>query len=272
MALQRWLLGALLLAPPWVVHAEQAPLTIGDTTIQFPVEFGYVPLSTGLPNVFALASAALPTSNKLVESYMTAADIRRMRQGGVTADPYYQVQSLRKLESRTISLDEWSASIPALSSGMARSDMDSLRARTSEHASARLSEMSHKKVDVSIGKVDAPVIYRETPTSIRFDMRIPVALKINNAGNQAMMLGAGAITLVRNKVVLVYLFGSADSGAQFAQLNARLDGTVDRMLADNPNAPSIRAPGTFNWKELGISALLGALVGAISYGIRKLRR
>src|SRR5258706_11491372 len=119
-------------------HAAQIPLTIGDTTIQFPVDAGYVRASTAEPKFFDFVQAALPPTNRLVEVFITPADLDHLHTAGVADGPYYEVQVMREMETRQIGIDEWNENKPQLTAGMTKLDINALAAKDTD-SSARMS-------------------------------------------------------------------------------------------------------------------------------------
>jgi hypothetical protein len=245
-----------------LAHAEPVPLTIGDTTIQFPVDAGYVRASTAEPKYFEVVQAALPTTNRLVEVFLTPADLDRMRAGGTASDVYYEVQVVRDTESRPIGMDEWNENKPQLTAGMSKLDMNELAAKEGSSASARVSAAAGKSVNLSFGNISSPTIYRETPMSVEFGMSVPLRM---NSGGQTVGVNAsvaGAIAVVRNRLVLIYAYRAVNDDASIADLHARLDALVDQTQALNPSDPNL-STSTGLFKGVGRSALIGGVIGSL---------
>ncbi len=245
-----------------LAHAEPAPLTIGDTTIQFPVDGGYVRASTTESKYFEVVQAALPTTNRLVEVFLTPADLERMRTGGVAADTYYEVQVMREMETRPIGMDEWNEVKPQLTAGMSRLDANALLAKESAGSSERISAAAGKQVNLSFGNIAAPTIYREAPMSVEFGMTVPLRI---NSGGQSVGVNAsvaGAIAVVRNRLLLIYAYRAVTDDASIADLHAKLDALVGQTQALNPSDPNLSTShGLFT--GVGRSALIGGVIGAL---------
>lgn len=258
----KYLAPILLLPALSVAHAAPVPLLIGGTTIQFPIDAGYVRVSQEQPKFFELTAAALPPSNKLVESFFTRADITRLGQGGIAADTYFQVQVVRTIESRQISLDDWDALKPELTAGMAKLDMNQALSSVSG-SNDRMSAVAGQQVKVSFGKIGAAVIYRETPLSVNFGMLVPVQMSVGDNAQNSTIAVAGADAMVHNKVIFIYAYSTSTSAEAIAKLRARLDATVDQTIALNPSDATMQSSLGFNWSRVWRSALIGGVLGGI---------
>jgi hypothetical protein len=244
------------------VHAEQVPLVIGGTTIQFPVDAGYVRVSQAEPKLFALTAAPLPPSNRLVEEFATSADIARIEQGAASADTYFQVQVMRSIESRAISIDDWNSARPDLTAGMTKLDMNKAVASNSG-MNDRMSAAAGQKVNMNFDKLAAPAIYRETPQSVSFGMLVPGEMNVGGNVQKFTISAAGADVFVGNKLIFVYAYNSSTAPDEIAKLHARLDAVVDRAIALNPSDASVKSTGSFDWSNVGTSAIVGGILGAL---------
>ncbi len=251
----------LLLAMP-VAHAEQIPLTIGDNTIQFPMESDYVRVSQVEPKLFAFTAAALPTTNRLVETLATRADIARMSQGGTAADIYFEVQAQREIETRQVSIDDWNGLKPELTAGMTHADMNEVLSSNTGN-NDRMSAAAGQRVDLSYGKMGAPVVYRETPWSVNFAVMVPMQVRIGANAENITVAAAGSFAIVRNKLIYIYAFSTSTSPEGVAKVRARLNEVVDETVALNPSDAAVRSTGGFDWSSVGRSAMIGGIIGGI---------
>ena len=257
---------SLAIALPAAAQADPVALTVGDATIQFPSEPGYVRVSQAEPRIFSVAQAALPPSNRLVELFESSADLARARAGGALQETYFQVQVARELESRQISVSDWNDLKPQLTAGMASADLDQAIASEASDSNARMSAATGKSVAIHYGKVGQPTIYRQTPMSVSFSMQVPIQITIGGSVQSATMAAACAMVVVRNKLIYIYAFSAATSDASMASLRASLDRTVDQTTALNPSDSSVASTGGMDWKSVGRSAFIGALVaGGIGF-------
>ncbi len=264
----------LLLAMIPMAHADPAPLTIGDTTIQFPSEAGYVRASSADPKFFAFVQAALPTTNRLVEVFITPADLDRLHTTGIANGPYYEVQVMREMETRPIGIDEWNENKPQLTAGMTKLDMNALAAKDTD-SSARMSAAAGQSVSRSFGQMGAPAIFRETPMSVEYGVLVPMQM---NSGGQTVsttIAVAGAFAVVRNRLIFIYAYSTSTSDAAIADLHARLDALVDQTMSLNPNDPSVSTSwGLFHGvgRAAVIGAVIGLLIGFFAWLIGRIRK
>ncbi|HTD28546.1 MAG TPA: hypothetical protein VK660_04075 [Xanthomonadaceae bacterium] len=264
---QRLLSFMLLLVLP-LAHAEQIPLTIGGTTIQFPMESDYVRVSDTQPKVFDLVQAALPATNRLVEVLVTRADMTRLEQGGATAGIYYEIQVQREIEPRQISIDDWNALKPQLTAGMSQDELDKALA-TNSGSNDRLSAVAGKQVGVTFGKVSAPTIYRQTPLSVSFWMLVPIQMRVGNDVTNATTATVGSFAMVRNKLIFIYGYSTNASSDSVARLRSHVNDIVDQTIALNPSDTAVRSTGAFDWSQVGKSAAIGGIIGLLLWFFRR---
>jgi hypothetical protein len=247
-----------------VVQAAPIALSVGGTTIQFPMDANYVQLSSTQPQLFAFTQAALPSTNRLVESLMTRDDVDRAGHSEKANDIYYQVQVLRAAEARQISIDDWNALKPQITAGMNQADMNHVLSNTSAN-NDRMSAVAGKQVSVSFGNVGAPVIYRQTSQSVSFGMLVPLQISVNGQPTSMTIAAAGAFALVHNKLLYIYAFNPKTSDADIADVRQHLNGVVDQTLAMNQSDTSVPSSTSvsFNWSGVGRSALLWGIVGGL---------
>jgi len=246
----------LLFATP--AQADQVPLTVGGTTIQFPVEAGYVRISTSAPKVFEITQAALPPTNRLVEVFETSADLARQQAGQPLRDPFYQVQVIREIEERHVGLDEWKQALPQLTAGMANVDMNKVANQELSGANDRMTAAAGQPVGMTMGKLGQPQIYRQTPASFAFTMVVPIQVNVGGQNVSGTMGVAGGMLVAGNRVIDVNVYTSSASPESLADLRDRLDRTVDQTIALNPSDR-----GGFDWSKVGQKAMIGALIGAV---------
>ena len=250
----------LLLAP--AVQAEPVPLTVGDTTIQFPADAGFVRASSADPKFFSFVQAALPTTNRLIEIFITPADLDRLHTTGVAAGPYYEVQVMRELETRPIGMDEWNENKAQLTAGMGKLDMNQLASKEAGGASQRVSAAAGQQVNVNFGKINTPTIYRETPMSVEYGMTVPVQINSGGQTVSATISAAGSFTVAHDRMIFLYAYSSATDEASIADLHKRMDALVDQVQALNPNDPNLSSSPSL-LRGVGRAAVIGALVGGI---------
>lgn len=215
------------------------PLTVGDQEIRFGLDDRYVRASEKTPNNFAVAGAALPPSNRLIEMFVVDSDIKRMLLGQSIEGQYLQVQALRDAESTNFSDADWQSLRPVLIQQSGAMNADVYLKNMQEGMGKRLSETSGSDVSFKFGEVGKPQLYGDDPRSVRFSMLIPINGTINGAQHSTQIECAGAITFLNRKMVYIYayeLYREDDKDA--SALRATLDHVVDR--AEILNAPSAK--------------------------------
>jgi hypothetical protein len=169
---------------------------------------------------------------------------------------------MRTIESRAISIDDWNGAKPDLTAGMTKLDMNQAVA-TNTGINDRLTAAAGQKVEVNFGKLAAPAIYRETPQSIHFGMLVPTEMNVAGNLQKFTIAVAGADLFVGNKLIFVYAFNTSTTPGDIAKLHSRLDATVARMIALNPSDTSVKSSGGFDWSNVGTSAIIGGILGAL---------
>lgn len=236
-----WLLLALAAL---TAHAQdgQVTLDIGGTPIIMPVEAGYARVSERSPELHSIGQAALPPSNRLVETFHTEPNMAAILRGENATGHYFMVQVMRSAEALQISDADWQAALPQIKVGLdswrpeSMTDDDASRAQ-------RLSEAAGREISMRFGELEKPTIYTETADSVRFLMKIPVNLSVGSgdARTTSTFTGgaAGAIVLVKGKVLFLYWYAIPADPASVEIARQKLDGTIDRLLA--LNAPAAAA-------------------------------
>lgn len=222
------------------VFAEKVvPLTVGGQVIRLGVDDRYVRASKEIPNSFALASAGLPPTNRLVEMFVARADVKRMLMGQPIESQYLQVQALRDAESTRFSDADWQTLRPVLIQQSGAINADAYIKNMQAGMGKRLSETSGSDVTLKFGAVGKPQLYGNDPRSVRFTMLVPINGSINGVQHSAQIACAGSITLLNQKMVYIYAYKLLREGDKdWASLRGTLDHVVDR--AESLNAPASR--------------------------------
>lgn len=210
------------------------PLTVGGHVIRVAVDDRYVRSSEKQPSMFAVSSAAMPPTNRLVEQFVTAADAKRMLLGQPIADDYLQVQSLRDAEGTDITAADWASVRPTMVRQLGGMDMDKLAKPMQSGMDKRMSESSGADVAMTFGKLGKPTIYGNQPESVRFVMLLPITATINGQARQVQLECAGAITVLNKRLVYIYNYRTLrPEDKNMLAVRAALDHFVDRAEALN---------------------------------------
>ena len=225
-------------------------MTVGETTLQFPADAGYVSARNKAPQVYESMSVAVPANLRLVDAFYTEDDIKRSVLGlGRPDKTVFAVQVLRDVETMTISDSEWSLAKPAMAQTLGEVDLHALNKRAVRDSSKRLSEYSGKDIDIRIGKTQRPLIYNTDGDTIRFLMVLPMQGRSGSVSLDETLLAAGAIVRLREKLIYVYLFHRREDERTAPTLQAQLDEFLPRLFKANipvepPVTPAKSTAGT----------------------------
>lgn len=258
MTMRALLVSVFLLLSPLLAHAEEVPLPVGGTTIEFPLPSGYVAVSKSEPRLFEYLEAATPPGNRLLEAFYTPDDLEIVLNGGTIKEIYYQAQVLRTLERKDVSIRDWQRFKPEVMATLQKLDANELFAKDKKR-NERMSKAANKSVEVEFGKMGILRLYRETPTGVLFDMMIPGSISVDG-DTQSLTLGmTGATLLLRNRVVYLYAYTPDISEAGIEKLHRHFDVTVDKMVALNASDSTKESSVGVNSRPLLGKVLLGGL-------------
>ncbi len=237
-------LSGLLLVPP-VLAQTTAPLQIGSETVQFPLSEGNVSVSGRAPSVFELLGKALPPGIRLVETYYTEADLKRTLLGiSRPQDTYCAVQTLRDMESLTVSQAEWEQGKLEMARQLGDLDPVALGKKLGRETSARLSEASGAKVELNMEKLSRPVVYSTEGNAIRFIMQLPLTGKVGSSDVDERLVMVGAMVRVRSKLMQVFLYHIRQDEKTSTQLQTDLEDLLSRLEAANQGNPAAANPAS----------------------------
>lgn len=221
---------AILFASP-VVHAQQiATLQVGGKDLRFEVPSDYVRSSLVQPQLFAVASASVPPTNRLVESFMAESDAKRMVAGAPAEHPAYQVQALRDAEALDFSDADWNTLRPIVAKSFGELDMKQVVDAMSE-GGKRMSTAAGAPVALDFGEVGKPDIYHDESDSIRYVMLVPVKVAVAGIERQMEMELAGGVLPLSGKVVFLYAVCPHADGEDSSKVRTALDRFVERAIA-----------------------------------------
>jgi hypothetical protein len=249
---RRWLLLGLFLIP-LLAGAETASLKIGETTIRFPVEAGYVPLSTAAPEAFERRRSHF--RHVLVETFVADSDVTRIQQSDLPLHALYDVQVPHDYVARKLSDDEWTASLHRFGAEMGFPGGNLSAAPV--YASGMFASNGRGQ----------PAVYRVANDSVGVDIHLSAALKVNDASVKVDDLIVATLANIRHKLVVVTL--AAPTGGDFDELNARMDTTMDQIKT--LNADNGLSLGGRWLRYAGQLALIVGILAALFFWLRKQR-
>ncbi|MFC0676684.1 hypothetical protein ACFFGH_02295 [Lysobacter korlensis] len=225
-----------LVAALWAGVASAEAVTtvkVGDAELQVPVEDGYLAASVSAPTLYSMSQAGLPVTHRLVEGFMSRADLKRVLIGQRPEQVFYQVQVMRDAEQVELSEQEWQQARPQIAQSMGAVDMQALADSMQRGASERMSETAGLDVEVSFGKVGAPTLYGDDPNSLRFVMLLPINGQVAGQQHAVTLECAGAVARVGGKLLFLFAYRDHTGGADAATVRTALDRFVDRTVALN---------------------------------------
>lgn len=243
------------------VHAQDVVFDIGGTSIRVPVEPGYVSVSENAPELHRFGQAALPPSNRLVDSFYTPEQLAAMQGGESVQGHYFMIQSMRSLEPLLFSVADWEKMQPEIISGIVGADVQDGMRKDEAARDTRMREETGRDVALRFGELKAPEIYARTPESIRFLMNIPAVLEIEGETHEIAAGAAGAVVLVQNKILFVYWYAVPASSETVDEARRKLDSTVETMVAMNASDASVASSPSLgrgmDWGRVGLMGVVG---------------
>lgn len=224
---------AMLFASPLAWAQQVVALQVGGEDLRFEVPDGYLQTSIAQPQLFEIASAAVPPSNRLVEGFVSEADAKRMIAGSNAEGAAYQVQSLRNAEALTFSDEDWEALRPSITKSMRETDMNAIAQAMSDSSAERMGGVMGMKVGLEFGDIGKPLLYHDDKDSVRFVMLVPGTVTVAGVQKQLVIECAGAILPLARKVVFLYVFRKHGDGEDSSLSRATLDDFVARAIALN---------------------------------------
>lgn len=221
----KFLAGLLTLLIVPLTHAEQITLPIGDSSIQFPVDGGYVPVCHKIPGVMTKVSELMPHA-RVVECFFTADDMRRMKQGiRPDGEVFFLVSVPRERDGRPINRRDWIAMKSELLREMPPS------ARNVDDSKVGIVEESPDVVGKQFSEGSAEHVYRETPLSISIEEE-DTERKVNGRKHVTLLAD-----LVANNhliaILAVHGYTSETAESALKMVRKQLDAVVDKTVALN---------------------------------------
>ena len=223
------------------------PVTIGHTDVRIAVDDDVVRMSETLPTNFAVAQAALPPANRLVEGFVSEADAKKIAVGVPFDGVSLQVQVMRNAEALEFSAADWAQLLPVVRTQLGGLDLDTLVKAQDTSASERMSGVVGGSVKREFGTIGKPVIYAQDAQSLRFMLLIPATYQVNGVSTSMTLESAGAILRLHGKLVYLFAYRRQREGedGELTSVRTALDRFADRAIAlNNTDAAPARASTT----------------------------
>lgn len=215
------------------------PLSIGGTEIRVAADDGYLRTSEKLPAMHAVAAAALSPGNRLVESFVSEADAKRMLLGLPRRDTFLQVQVLRNAEALDFTEADWEQGRPQIAKALGVMDLNAILANQTSASGERMSAAAGMPVSLSFGELGKPMLYGLQGPSLRFVLLLPMSVEVGGQSHQVTLEGAGAVARLSNKLVYLFAYREHAEGSDTTAVRAALDRFVDRAIALNLDLPAV---------------------------------
>jgi hypothetical protein len=271
--------GALILALGALSLAQAAPQKFGDRTVEIPAPEGYIEVTPKMPQYTELAGSYLPASNRLVEMYALPEQIDALIGGdAVELNPYYQLQTLRSVDGRVLSNEEFSQASGIIEKSLieAFGTLDKDAAKLTQQGNDAVKAQTGTDVDIKLGGTQYLGAYRREPWGLFFSMSAEVA-----AGGETpkRQIASGAVALINHQIVYLYAYINKDDAASRRWAEQAVSTWADQVRAANPDESALEAQaeriggadaaaagssgGGFDWSRVWRGALVGGVVGLI---------
>jgi hypothetical protein len=281
----RWVgsgVAACILALAALNTALAAPQTFGDRTLEIPAPEGYVEVTPRIPKYTELAATFLPASNRLVEMYALPDQLDMLSRGeGTEINPYYQLQTLRSVDGRILTQQEFSEASGIIEKSLieAFGTLDEDAAKLTQQGNEAVRAQTGTDVDIKLSGTKYLGAYRREPWGLFFSMSAEVA----SAGEAPKrQIASGAVALVNQQIVYLYAYINKDDAAARRWAEQAVSAWADQVRAANGEsattesaaepAPSAASDSTssvesassgggFDWSRVWRGALVGGLIG-----------
>lgn len=262
-----------LLCVAVAADATEVQLDVGGNSLRYEQPAGYVRVSEESPPLFRYLESALPPANRLVEAFYTPADVQILLSGGKANDTYFMVQSIRALEDQTVSTADWRRLLSQASAEMGKFDINAEIAKDTAR-DKRMSRAAGQQVQMEFGEIATPQVYAQDDKEVRFLMLIPLTVRVEGQPLSINAVCAGAMLLVRNKPLLVYVYRASSTAEDVATAQRQLAVATNALLALNASSATVATSAGakvgrgFDWGRVamkaaiaaGVSLLIGLLV------------
>lgn len=215
---------------PLQAGTTTATFDIGGVAVRLDVPEGYARVSQRSPELLAFQQGMLPQTNRLVETLMTEADLTTTLAGGQSAGIAYQLQAMRALESVDIDAAKWPQLRDATIEQMGGIDMRKVMGTLQQQADRTLEAATDGEVGVRLGDPSQPALYAtDDPDAVHFSMVLPLEVEVAGETTQQRIAAACMLTVVAERLVLLYAFLGIKPGDDEQQVRARVQAAVDAL-------------------------------------------
>ena len=233
-------------------------LTFGKRTLSVPRPTGFIPGSEVAPQLMPILQSYLPSTNRLVEAFVDAKNIKALVKGSAsTLDPYFQLQVLRSLEGVVVSSADFAAQAKTTEAQI-ELQMKTVEADVAEAIATGNAEATKATgSDFAVGFSDSRYlgVFRREPWGTFFSMQARIETTIDGKAEHMLVGTSGVIALINHQVLLLYSNRQIRSDADLQWTRDSLSRWADRVRAANPDAPGLEVqakllPRGVDWTRL----------------------
>jgi hypothetical protein len=212
---------------------QSSVVAIGGKAVTVSLPEGYVRTTEKLPKLFELTSAALPPGNRLVEFFIAESDLKDLMLGKMQSlqKPNFQIQTIRAMESIDITPQDWKQGREIMAKEMGITDLNAAIAAERKQSNARVSGVAGSAVDIQFGELGKPQQYGNDPDSLRFTLLLPMTFSSEKGNLQTTVAAVGVITVLNQRLVMLYGYASPDIEGGIETLRASVDAIMERTRA-----------------------------------------
>lgn len=270
---------ALGVAATLAAAAPAAPVraAFGTRSLAMPPPAGFVGLRPQAPQMVDAMANYLPTTNRLVEVYVSPEDAGALTAGRVQdLDHYLQLQTLRAVDGTPVSATDFTGFVDSAEVEMKKAFGDFGKQAEELARQGNESNRAATGIDpkLSIGKPIYLGSPRREPWAFFFTIRAPVSV-----GDERTItrFAAGSTALIDHQIVYFYAYANDDKPDARAWAEQAVSAWADAVHAANPDDDALERSaqrmGGSIWSgalRTGlIGAVIGALVGLVGYVVRR---
>lgn|GEM_PF-2670011 len=258
------------------ISAQAQTVAFGSRNLNMPAPEGFVAISKTAPRFLEASEGYLSPGTRLVESYVAADDAKALAAGqSAGLARYFQLQTARKADGVPLSADDFRAASTEIEAkiGKVLSEVDV--GRLSETGNAQAKKLTATDPQVAISGVESLGAFRHEPWGVFFTAKSHVA--VGGASEGSDLICAGALVLINHQLMYLNGYARMHSAEDRRWVEQSVSAWADMVHAANPDdlalAARRRSFGSFSWKELRdttlVGAALGLLVGIVIAALRK---
>lgn len=270
---QVFLLGWLLIVQSEVLAVE---INLGGTRLAIPAPEGYSPITSDMQPFADYARRFVPPQNEQFAQFLTAADAAQAASGKIPRyERWFAVQAAKATIKPFITASDFGKLKRAITSQngemlkKAEKEMPSI----AEKINKGFKDDYKADLNLSINQMLPFPPHHESDRAVAFSM----LMKINATepdGKPSVVEMTVTVTLVHLKGKVLFLYANAEK-AGLAWCRSESRKWMEAIIAANPSTGEVAARESrpsrsgFDWSRVAIGGLVGGVIGALSFALRK---